>query len=70
MVGFSLAVTQQLQIWIVKRSPDGMVFRSIDKDSRIDLARLQCEQCSIVAQRLHRHIVAREAVKREYMFPQ
>ena len=70
MIGINLAVTQQLQSWIVKRSPDGMVLRSIDKDCRVDLARLQCEQCSIVAQRQHRHIVAREAVKREYMFPQ
>jgi hypothetical protein len=70
MVGFSLAVTQQLQSWIVKRCPDGMVLRSIDKDSRVNLAGLQCEQCNIVAQRLHLHIVVREAVKRENVFSQ
>ena len=49
MIGVNLAVTQQLQSWIVKRSPNGMVLRSIDKDCSVDLARLQCTQCSIVA---------------------
>src|SRR6516164_2880915 len=69
-IGVSLAVAQEIQSWIVKRSPDGRVLRSIDKDRCVYLARSQCEQCSTVAQRLHRRIVACEAVKREHGFAQ
>jgi hypothetical protein len=35
---------------IVKRSPDGSILRTVDKDCRVDFVRLQCTQRSVVAQ--------------------
>jgi hypothetical protein len=34
---------------IVKRCPDGLILRTVDKDRRIDLVRFQCTQRSVVA---------------------
>jgi len=45
-----VAVTHQSQMRIVKRGPDGLALRTVDKDCRIDLVRLQCTQRSVVAQ--------------------
>ena len=45
-----MAVTHQPQMRIVKRSPDGLILRTVDKDCRIDLAGFQSTQRGVVAQ--------------------
>ena len=63
-----MAVTHQSQMRIVKRSPDGSILRTVDKDGRIDLAGFQCTQRSLVAQGQHCHVFGREVIKGEHGF--